>query len=120
MGLTYSTHLNPVFILQKKAVKAMTFSNMKTLSLPLFKESQLLRLTDISNLQLVSFVYECVNGLSPEFFENYFTGLASKHSKGTRQPTRGNSFLERQNTIQYGIRSYKTVFRCEALEFHSF
>ena len=82
-GLTRLTHLNSVFILQKKAVKTMTFSDIKTPSLPLFSELQLLRLTDISNLQLVSFVYECVNGLSLQFFENYFTSLASKHSKGT-------------------------------------
>ena len=33
-GLTYPTHINPVFILQKKAVKAMTFGDKKTPSLP--------------------------------------------------------------------------------------
>ena len=104
-GLTYPTLLNPVFILQKKAVKAMTFSDIVTPGLPLFNKLQLLRLTDISNLQLASFVFECVNGLSPQFLENYFISIASKHGKGTRQSTRGNLFLERQHTIQYGIRS---------------
>ena len=34
-GLTYPTLLNPVFILQKKAVKAMTFSDIITPSLPI-------------------------------------------------------------------------------------
>ena len=104
-GLTYPTLLNPVFILQKKAVKAMTFSDITTPSLLSFNKLQLLRLTDISNLQLASFVFECVNGLSPQFFENYFTSIASKHGNGTRQSTRGSLFLERQHTIQYGIRS---------------
>ena len=103
-GLTYPTFLNPVFILQKKAVKAMTFSDITTPSLP-FNKLELLRLTDISNLQLASFVFECVNGLSPQFFENYFTSSASKHGKGARQSTRGNLLLERQHTIQYGKRS---------------
>ena len=83
----------------------MTFSDMKTLSLPLFDKLQLLRLTDISNLQSASFLYESVNGLSPQFFENYFASIASKHGKGTRHSTRGNLYLERQNTIHYGIRS---------------
>ena len=69
--LTYPTLLNPVFILQKKAVKAMPFSDMITPSLPLFNKLQLLRLTDISNLQLASFVFECVNGLSHQFFETF-------------------------------------------------
>ena len=104
-GLTYPTLLNPVFILQKKAVKAMTFSDIITPSLPLFNKLHFLRLSDISNLQLASFVFECVNGLSPQFFENYFTSIASKHGIGTRQSTRGNLFLERQHTIQYVIRS---------------
>ena len=79
-GLTYPALLNPVFILQKNAVKAVTFSDIITPSLPLFNKLQLLRLTDISNLQLASFVFECVNGLSPQFFENYFTSIASKHA----------------------------------------
>ena len=93
-GLTYPTLLNPVFILQIKAVKAMIFSDIITPSLPLFNKLQLLRLTDISNLQLASFVFECVKGLSPQLFENYFTGIASKHGKGTRQSTRRNLFLK--------------------------
>ena len=104
-GLTYPTLLNPVFILQKKAVKAMTFSDIITASLPLFNKLQLLGLSYISNLQLAYFVFEYVNGLSPQFFENYFTIIGSKHDIRTRQSTRGNLFLERQHTIQYGIRS---------------
>ena len=97
----------------------MTFSDIKIPSLPLLNEFQLLRLTDISNLQLASFVYECVNSSSPQFFENCFTSIASKHGRGTWQSTRGNLFLERQNTIQYGIRSIQRL-RYKALEFHSF
>ena len=61
--------------------------------------------SDISNLQLASFDVECVNGLSPQFFESYFTSIASKYGIGTRQSTRGNLFSERQHTIQYRIRS---------------
>ena len=99
-GLTYPTFLCPVFILQKKAIKAMTFSDMITPSLPLFNKLQLLRLTDISNVQLAPFVYECVNGLSPQFFENYFTSIAGKHGKGTRQSTKGN-FVFGKAKIQY-------------------
>ena len=56
-GLTYPTLLNPVFILQKEAVKAMTFCDIITPSLPLFNKLQLLRLTDISNLQFELFCF---------------------------------------------------------------
>ena len=53
---------------------------------------------------MACFVFECVNDLSPQFFQNYFTSVASKHGKGTRQSIKGNLFLERQHTIQLGIR----------------
>ena len=54
-------------------------------------------------VQIVSFVDKCIN--HPQYFENFFTGLSSKHSIGTRQSRRGNLFLERQNTVQCGIKS---------------
>ena len=107
-GLAYPTHLNPVFILQKTAVKAMKFSGMKTPSLPLFIELQLLRLTYISNLQLASFVYECVSGLSPQFFQNYFTSLASKNSK-VEFSTEQDGFSFQVQSSEIKLRDSSTV-----------
>ena len=104
-GLTYPTHLNKVFILQKKIIKCMTFNDIMVPSSPLFHELEFLNLNDINNLQTASFVYECINGLAPQYFENFFTSLSSKYSIGTRQSKKGNLFLERQNTVQYGVRS---------------
>ena len=104
-GLTYPTYLEKVFILQKKIIKCMTFNDIRTPSSPLFHQLELLKLDDINNLEIASFVYECINGLVPQYFENFFTSLSSKHSLGTRQSKKGNLFLERQNTVQYGIRS---------------
>ena len=104
-GLTYPTHLNKVFILQKKIIKCMTFNDIMVPSSPLFHELEFLKLNDINNLQTASFVYECINGLAPQYFENFFTSLSSKYSIGTRQSKKGNLFLERQNTVQYDIRS---------------
>ena len=104
-GLTYPTYLNKKIILQKKIIKCMTFNDIMVPSSPLFHELEILKLNDINNLQTASFVYECINGLAPQYFENFFTSLSSKYSIGTRQSKKGNLFLERQNTVQYGIRS---------------
>ena len=73
--------------------------------MPVFHNLELLTLADIHNLQVVSFVNECVNGLSPSYFCDYFKTLSSTHATGTRQATMGNLFLQRRNTDQYGIRS---------------
>ena len=83
----------------------MTFMYIMVPSSPLLHELEFLKLNDINNLQIASFVYECINGLAPQYFENFFTSLSSKYSIGTRQSKKGNLFIERQNTVQYGIRS---------------
>ena len=92
-------------MLQKKVLKSITFNDITSPAMPIFHNLELLTLADIHNLQVVSFVYECVNGLSPSYFGDYFKTLSSTHAMGTRQATMGNLFLQRRNTDQYGIRS---------------
>ena len=104
-GFTFDSYLEPIYILQKKVLKSITFSDMMAHSKPLFHDLQLLKLNDIHNLDILLFVYECVNGLSPAYFPDFFNLLSNKHMFMTRQSTKGNLFLERRNTDQYGIRS---------------
>ena len=73
--------------------------------MPLFHDLQLRKLNDIHNLHISLFVYECVSGLSPAYFADFFNLLSNKHTFMTKQSTKGNLFLERRNTDQYGIRS---------------
>ena len=73
----------------------MTLNNMLPSS-PLFHQLEFLKLDDINNLQTVSFVYECINGLTPQYFENFFRSLSSAHFIGTRQSKKSNLFLERK------------------------
>ena len=83
----------------------MTFNDIMVPSSPLFHELEFLKLNDINDLQIVSFVYEYINGSAPQYFENFFTSLSSKYSIGIRQSKKANLVLERQSTVQYGIRS---------------
>ena len=76
-----------------------------THALPIFGRLELLQLQDIHELQVASFVYDCINDFAPTYFDNFFTLLKTKHQIGTRQAMKGNIFLERRNTDQYGIRS---------------
>ena len=76
-----------------------------THALPIFRRLELLQLQDIHELQVASFVYDCINGFAPTYFKFFFTLLKTKHQTGTRQAMKGNIFVERRNTDQYGIRS---------------
>ena len=82
-------------MLQKKVLKSITFNDITSPAMPIFHNLELLTLADIHNLQVVSFVYESVNGLSPSYSCDYFKTLSSTHAMRTRQATMD----------QYGIRS---------------
>ena len=58
-------------------------------------------------LKLLSFVYDCVNRISPSCFHSFFDLVESVHRYGTRQVTKKDIFLTQKNTLQYGIRSVR-------------
>ena len=103
--LTHKTVINTVFLIQKKILKAVTFSDTTVHSDPTFSRLGLLKVGDIFQLQLLSFMYDCYHGLAPSYFSSYFTPVVSMHHYGTRAASRGDLFLQRKNTFSYGIRS---------------
>ena len=104
-GLTNKTFINTVFIIQKKILKAITFSDMNAHSDPIFSKLGLLKVGDIFQLQLLSFIHDCYHGLAPSYFSSYFTPAVNMHHYNTRAASRGDLFLQRKNTFIYGIRS---------------
>ena len=78
-GFTYKSHIQKLSLLQKKE--------------------------DIRQLHLLSFVFDCQNKIAPVYFQNYFVQCSQIHNFNTRLASRGDLFLERKNTFQYGIRS---------------
>ena len=105
--LTYETHINPVFLLQKRAVRAISFEHYTAPSTPIFSDLKILKLQDLFHLELLSFVYECVNKISPSCFHSFFELVGSVHQYGTRQIIKSNIFLTQKNTLQYGLRSVR-------------
>ena len=89
-GLTCKSYLDPVSVLQKKTLKAITFNDIRSPSTPIFCDLDLLTLCDIHYLQVASFIFECVNALSPSYFLEYFKLISNKHTIRTRQSTVGN------------------------------
>ena len=91
-GLTYDTYINPVFLLQKRVIKAISFQHFTSHSSPIFSDFKILRLHDLFQLKLRCFVYESVHKLSPICFHNFFQSLESVHQYGTRQAGKVTSF----------------------------
>ena len=62
----------------------MTFSDPFAHSLPLFSDLQILKLDDVYHLYVSSFVYECHNNFTPNYFSDYFTQVSDIHHHSTR------------------------------------
>ena len=54
-GLTYETYINPVFLLQKRVIKAISFQNFASPSTPIFSDLKILKLYDLFQLKLLCF-----------------------------------------------------------------
>ena len=106
-GQTYASYIEPVFRLQKKAIRAISFQPRLSPSLPIFKDLKLLKLSDIFELRLLTFVFDSVNKTSPECFHNFFVFNSSVHLYCTRQASQGDLYLTRQNSLQYGLKSLR-------------
>ena len=106
-GLTYETHINPVFLLQKRVIRAISFEHFTSPTTPLFSDLKILQLYDLFQLKLLSFVYDCVNKISPSCFYSFFDLVQSVHQHNTWQATKNDIFLTQKNTSQYGLRSVR-------------
>ena len=104
-GLTYDIHTKPIYLLQNKVVRAIASKNFTSPSTPIFSELKILKLYDLFHFKLLIFVYESVHLISPVFFHNFFETLSSVHQYDTRQARKGDIFMTRKNTLQYGLRS---------------
>ena len=106
-GQTYVSHIDPIFKLQKKAVRAISFKPRISPSLPIFKDLKLLTICELSELRLLTFVFDSVNKTSPSCFHNFFSFSSSVHQYSTRQASQGDLYMFRKNCVQYGLKSIR-------------
>ena len=98
---------DPVYKRQKKLVRIISSQPARSHSAPIVKSLELLRLSDFFQLKLLTFVFETVNRISPSCFDDFFLLNSSVHKHNTRQASKGDLFLARKNTLQYGLNSIR-------------
>ena len=70
-GNTYKTTLQPIFILQKRAMRLITFSRLDEHSSPLFKSLEIRKFLDLVTFHLAIFMYKYHNQLLPSVFSSF-------------------------------------------------
>ena len=106
-GQTFTLYVDPIFKLQKKAVRAISFQPRMSPSLPIFKDLKLLKLSELFELRLLTFVFDSVNKTSPSCFHDFFLLNSCVHQYSTRQASQGDLYLFRKNSLQYGLKSIR-------------
>ena len=88
-------------VLQNRIVKYMTFSNRTPSASNIFKLLELLKVSDLYQLNLEKFIYKYNADILLSSFDNFFSKLCNIHDHGTRQQASGNFHHKRVRT-DYG------------------
>ena len=103
-----SNSVNRVSILQKKALRIITFQPRDCCSSPLFKKQNLLKFEDKIQLENALLVSKFFNNILPSIFDNWFTLCSDVHNYNTAASSTGKLFKTSFRTILYG-KNYVTL-----------
>ena len=85
--------INQTSILQKKAVRIMSFNNSDAHASPIFKDLKILQLKDLITTNNIIFVHKTLNNNSPSHFGNFFKFHVPSHDHDTRNTPSSNYSL---------------------------
>jgi len=92
-GLTFPSFLTQLFIIQKKAIRIIYFSEPKSHSEPLFKSLCLLSSMMLLNYRFSLLFISGHKDCYPRCFNEYFKLTSSVHSYSTRQSCYRNIYM---------------------------
>ena len=118
-GLCENTISNPVLILQKRAVRLITFSDFRSHSSPLFFNLKILKVYDQVKVLNILFVHKFLNAKLLSDLLNYFNFVKLDHRHETRGVKLGLLSIPTSNTICFGIKSLTkiAISQCNAMEY---
>ena len=103
---TYVTNLNRIFLLQKRAVRAMTNSNHLAPSAPLFAQLNILDIFKVNSFYIAKFMFSYHQRLLPSPFLNLFPTGGQIHNYDTR-----TSAHFRPHTCRTNIKQFTILYR---------
>ena len=101
-GNTYPTNIKPLFILQKRTIRIITFSKFDEHSSQLFKLANILNFFDLVTFYVSIFMFKFHNQLLPAVFDNYFLLTSKVHNYNIRLSFNHDYSLPTART-NYGI-----------------
>ena len=106
----YESRIHKLIILQKKAVRLIQGARKDAHTAPIFRDLNLLNLTQIRSLQIGEFIYRYEHNLLPTSFAGYFTLGSQIHDHFTRRAASYRPAKARTNTREFSIRAAGPLF----------
>ena len=100
---TYPTNLNRIYLLQKRAVRAITKSDYLAHSAPLFSRLNVLDIYQVNSFHVGKFMYNYQNRLLPSIFLDLFQTSSQIHNYNTRSATSIRPYKFRTNIKQFTV-----------------
>ena len=97
-----NTTINPLYILQKKTMRIITFSRFDEHSTPLFRLLKIIKLSDLVIFYTAVFMFKFHNNSLPSYFDTFFSSVADIHTYKTTSAANQSYYLPRART-NYGI-----------------
>merc|ERR1711964_948018 len=94
---------NKLLLLQKKIVRAISFSDFTAPTMPIFKELNILRFHDLYKCQLASLMWDFDKGTLPESLCPLFTKRSDVHSLNLRNARKDRLYTASRKSTRYGI-----------------
>ena len=112
-GQTFNQNVQRIFILQKKCLRLMTFSDFNAPSSPLFSQLGLLKICDLTKLRNILLIQQILLNNCPPRVSTVFSLSYYQHNHRTRG--NANNLLSRPlcRTLSYGINSisYQSIIQ---------
>ena len=102
-GKSNDCYLSKIALLQKKAIRAITFSGFKVHSTPIFKSLNILELKDLFNYKTISLMWDYDHNTLPNSLANLFTPREVIHNRKLRDQNKNKLYTARRFNNRYGF-----------------
>ena len=101
--------INKLLVLQKKAIRAITFSDFRAHSSPIFKDLGILKINDLFQYQVSSLMWDFDNNNLPKSLNILFNKTRNIHAYRTRFVNSDKLTVARVNSSAYGDKSFRVI-----------
>ena len=108
-GKCDSMYSNKLLLIQKKIVRAISFSKFSAPSKPLFKDLNILRFEDIFKSQMASLMWDYDHGNLPESLNTLFTRRSDVHSLNLRNTRNQRLYTATKKNTKFGSNSFSKI-----------